>query len=229
MIEKTEKKILLVDDEPDIREFMSYNLKKEGYNVYTAQNGIIALELVNKYHPDLVILDIMMPKMDGIEVCKKIRNEKEFENILICFLTARSEDHSQIVGFDAGADDYITKPIKPDIFVKKIDALLRRSDIKDDKKNIFNSGLLEINFDTHDVFVNTEKRILAKKEFELLKLLVSEPGKVFYRDDIYYAIWGHNIIVGDRTIDVHIRKLREKIGDKYITTLKGIGYKFNSI
>jgi len=220
-----QKKIILVDDDPDIREFMSYNLEKELYDVYTASNGKDALDLIEKVLPDLIILDVMMPDMNGFEVCKAIRNNKSTENILICFLTARGEDYSQIEGFEAGGDDYVTKPIKPNVFLKKIDALLRRTYVKKNKEE-FSSGDLYINFKTYVVKLNGIEISFAKKEFALLKLLISSPGKVFSREEIYESIWGNNIIVGDRTIDVHIRKLREKLGDKYIKTLKGVGYKF---
>lgn len=222
-------KILLVDDDPDIQEFMTYNLRKEDYDVYSALNGVEAIEIANKIIPDLIILDVMMPGIDGMEVCKRIRNTKSLSNVLICFLTARGEDYSQLAGFDAGADDYITKPVKPAIFIKKIDALLRISKKYQQavNTNSYESANLSINFDTRIVKVNSEEIIFAKKEFALIKLLVSVPGKVFTRDEIYSSIWGDDIIVGDRTIDVHIRKLREKIGNERISTLKGIGYKFN--
>jgi two-component system alkaline phosphatase synthesis response regulator PhoP len=219
---KIKQKILLVDDDPDIREFMSYNLKKEGHDIYTVSNGYEALGQVDKINPNLIILDIMMPAMSGIEVCKKIRENKKNDATLICFLTAKGDDYSQIEGFEAGGDDYVTKPISPDVFIKKISALLRRFDNKDE----FTSGELHIDFKTHTVNLNSEEIIFAKKEFALLKLLISNPGKVFTRDEIYKSVWGDDIVVGDRTIDVHIRKLREKLGDKYIKTLKGIGYKF---
>jgi two-component system alkaline phosphatase synthesis response regulator PhoP len=227
MKENIPKKILLVDDDSDIREFMSYNLRKEGYKVYTAAEGQTALNLLKDSYPDLIILDIMMPGMNGFEVCKEIR--KENKNILICFLTARGEDYSQIAGFESGADDYITKPIQPNVFVKKINALLRRSDVFESPRKTFEYGDIFVDFTTHVVEISEKKIILPKKEFALLRLLISEPGKVFCREEIYSSVWGNDIIVGDRTIDVHIRKLREKIGENYITTLKGIGYKFNMI
>jgi len=229
MKEKTEIKILLVDDDPDIREFMSYNLRKEAYDVYLAENGVQAIDKAKKHMPDLIILDVMMPGMDGIQVCEALRKDSQTKNILICFLTARGEDYSQIAGFDAGADDYVSKPVQPAVFLKKIEAILRRSE----KGNLakiesFKSGNLNIEFESHSVKVNGVEVTLAKKEFLLLKLLVSSPGKVFTRDDIYSGVWGNEVVVGDRTIDVHIRKIREKLGDEYITTLKGIGYKFNA-
>lgn len=222
---ETSKKILLVDDDSDIREFMSYNLKKENYDVYLASNGEEAIKLTKKILPDLIILDIMMPDMDGIEVCRQIRESQEFENILICFLTARGEDFSQIAAFESGGDDYVTKPISPIVFIKKIDALLKRTR-QENIKEEFTIDNLYINFKNHVVTLNGKNITFAKKEFALLKLLVSAPQKVFSRDEIYMSVWGSDVVVGDRTIDVHIRKLREKLGDKYIKTLKGIGYKF---
>jgi two-component system alkaline phosphatase synthesis response regulator PhoP len=229
MKEKSLTKILLVDDDVDIQEFMSYNLRKESYQVFVASNGFEAIKIAEEIIPDLIILDVMMPGMDGIEACEKIRNEKNIANVLICFLTARGEDYSQIAGFDAGADDYITKPIKPNVFLKKIDALLRRAEnhnsLKSNIENIFTFNNIEINYEERSVFVDNLPVTLAKKEFNLLKLFCSAPGKVFTRDEIYSAVWGNDVIVGDRTIDVHIRKLREKLGDKCISTLKGIGYK----
>jgi two-component system, OmpR family, alkaline phosphatase synthesis response regulator PhoP len=230
MKNKSKFKVLLVDDDPDIREFMSYNLKKEKYIVETAKNGEIALEKANKFMPDLIILDVMMPGMDGIQVCENLRSNEKTKDVLVCFLTARGEDFSQIAGFDAGADDYISKPVKPTIFLKKIEAMLRRADSDSRKKSNkeFVVDEFKIDFESHDVFVNDKKLVFAKKEFSLLKLLVSNPGKVFTREEIYETVWGSEVVVGDRTIDVHIRKLREKLGDKYISTLKGIGYKFNA-
>ncbi len=229
MKDKDQIKILLVDDDPDIVEFMSYNLKKETYTVFVAENGIEAIKKAKKHLPDLIILDVMMPEMDGMQVCEALRNDKTTAGILICFLTARAEDFSQIAGFNAGADDYVTKPIRPAVFLKKIEALLRRTDnILMPEEKHFSCDSLNIDFKAHSVTVNEKQVLMAKKEFLLLKLLVSSPDKVFSRDEIYSYVWGDDIIVGDRTIDVHIRKLREKIGDKYILTLKGIGYKFNS-
>ncbi|MDD2635097.1 MAG: response regulator transcription factor [Bacteroidales bacterium] len=224
-------KVLLVDDDADIQEFMTYNLKKVGYEVINAFNGEDAIDIAEKIIPDLIILDIMMPGIDGISVCEKLREYKDLDKILICFLTARSEDFVQLAGFNAGADDYITKPIKPAIFLKKIEAMLRR--VNENKATIppqnFMAGKLKIDFMSRVVFVNKQEINLAKKEFALLKLLVSIPDKVFTREEIYNTVWGNNIIVGDRTIDVHIRKLREKLGDNYITTYKGVGYKFNTV
>ena len=221
-------KILLVDDDNDILEFLSYNLKKEGFTVFTASNGNIAINEVKKNNPQLILLDIMMPEKDGIETCEAIRNIDEIGSPIIALLTARGEDYSQIAGFDAGADDYITKPIKPKVLISTIYALLRRinksSEIKTDKILKFNN--LEINKDKYIVIVNNEELILPRKEFELILLLASKPNNVFTRDEIYDKIWGDSVIVGDRTIDVHIRKLREKIGNEYIKTIKGVGYKF---
>ena len=230
-MESSNYKILLVDDEPDILEFLSYNLKKEGFQVSTALNGVQAIEKAKKFHPHLIILDVMMPEMDGIETCDKIRSMPGFQDVLISFLTARGEDYSQIAGFEAGADDYINKPIKPKVFISRVNALLKRSGrIYDDASNpstrLITIGNLSIDRERYLIIQNGKEFSLPRKEFELLLLLVSRPEKVFTRDDIYAAIWGEKIIVGDRTIDVHIRKLREKIGDRFIQTIKGVGYKF---
>lgn len=221
-------KILIVDDEQDILEFVSYNLKKEGFDIETAQNGKSALEKAAKFRPHLVVLDIMMPEMDGVEVCRQLREKPEFNQTIIAFLTARDEDLSLIRALDVGGDDYITKPIKPQVLVSRVKALLRRNKIE----NLDNEGIIEIadlKIDRQKVHIlrGQETIELPRKEFELLLLLVSRPGKVFTRDEIYNKIWGSTVIVGDRTIDVHIRKLREKLGDDYIKTLKGIGYKFD--
>jgi two-component system, OmpR family, alkaline phosphatase synthesis response regulator PhoP len=228
-------RILIADDDPDIHEFITYSLKKEGYKVDSALNGFQAIELATKKHPDLILLDIMMPGMDGIETCQQIRNNEGLNDVLIVFLTARGEDYSQIAGFDAGGDDYIVKPIKPKLIIKKIESLLRRKERVNNETNSFNSSNQVIEFDElkifpekHLVIKNNEEVFLPKKEFKLLMLLTSKPGKVFTRDEIYIYIWGDDIIVGDRTIDVHIRKLREKIGTAYIKTVKGIGYKFEN-
>jgi len=230
-MESSNYKILLVDDEPDILEFLSYNLKKESFQVATAGNGVEAIEKAKKFHPHLIILDVMMPEMDGIETCEKIRSIPDFQDVLISFLTARGEDYSQIAGFEAGADDYINKPIKPKVFISRVNALLKRSGrISDDTSNpstrLITIGNLSIDRERYLIIQNGKEFSLPRKEFELLLLLVSRPEKVFTRDDIYAAIWGEKIIVGDRTIDVHIRKLREKIGDRFIQTIKGVGYKF---
>jgi two-component system alkaline phosphatase synthesis response regulator PhoP len=220
-------KILLVDDEPDIIELVSYHLKKEGYQVFTAINGVDAVKVANKIIPNLILLDIMMPEMDGIEACEKIRATKGLEETIITFFTARGEDYSQLAGFEAGADDYITKPIKPKVLVSKVNALLRR--VKSESKPeagilIFDDFL--INKEEYFVKKGDKKIILPRKEFELLVLLASTPNKVFNRDHILRQIWGHDVVVGGRTIDVHIRKLREKIGENRIDTVKGVGYKF---
>lgn len=217
--------ILLVDDEPDILEIVRYNLNSEGYNVVTAENGVESIEQAKKHNPQLIIMDVMMPKMDGIEACEKIRKIPELSETVITFLTARGEDYSQMAGFDAGADDYITKPIKPKILVSKVKALLRRfkDDAEDDSIKL---GNLVINREEYKIILNKKEMILPRKEFELLALLASKPGKVFKREDILDTIWGNEVIVGGRTIDVHIRKLREKIGDEKFKTVKGVGYKF---
>jgi two-component system alkaline phosphatase synthesis response regulator PhoP len=216
--------ILIIDDEEDIRELLKYNLKNEGYLVEVAENGEVGLALMKELKPDLIILDVMMPGMDGIEVCDAIRSTQGFQQTLICFLTARNEDYSQIAGLDAGADDYVAKPVRPKVLISRINALLRRK------------GMLTVDEPTNkDLVINREKYIIEKngeiihlprKEFELLALLASRPDYVFERDVILDKVWGSEIVVGDRTIDVHVRKLREKIGDDYIKTIKGIGYKF---
>ncbi len=219
-------KILLVDDEPDILEIVGYNLKKEGYKIYTATNGIEGLKVAKKVVPHLIILDIMMPEMDGIETCEKIRDTKGLENILISFFTARNEDYSQVAGFNVGADDYITKPIKPKVLVSKIRALLRRVKSHELNSEKIFIGDLIIDREKYLIIRKGEKLSLPKKEFELLSLLASKPDKVFKRDDILDKVWGNEVIVGGRTIDVHIRKLREKIGENNFKTIKGVGYKF---
>ena len=222
-------KILLVDDEPDILEIVGYNLKNEGYTIFTAKNGIEAIKIANKIMPHLIILDIMMPEMDGIETCEKIRATKGLENILITFFTARGEDYSQVAGFNVGADDYITKPIKPKVLVSKIKALLRRVKVNETFTNLTDKldlGDIIIDREQYVVIKSGVKLSLPKKEFELFSLLASKPGKVFKRDDILDNVWGNEVVVGGRTIDVHIRKLREKIGDSNFKTVKGVGYKF---
>ncbi|MBN2682536.1 MAG: response regulator transcription factor [Bacteroidales bacterium] len=227
------KKVLLVDDEPDIIEFIRYNLVKEGFQVFEATNGKEAIEKAIAHIPDVIILDVMMPGMDGIETCEEMRKIAALKDCAIAFLTARGEDYSQIAGFEAGADDYISKPIRPKVLVSRINALLKRYSLN---KNS-GSSEIEIKTDNNDLIINKEKYLviqngkelfLPKKEFELLSLMASRPDKVFTREDIYNAVWGTKIIVGDRTIDVHIRKLREKIGDNHIVTIKGVGYKFVS-
>lgn len=218
--------ILLVDDEPDILEIVGYNLSSEGYQVITADNGSEAVKLARKNKPHLIILDVMMPEMDGIEACEQIRKIPELENTIITFLTARGEDYSQMAGFDAGADDYITKPIKPKVLVSKVKALLRRYRDNEKSASIVKLGDITINREEYKVILENEEMALPRKEFELLSLLASKPGKVFKREDILDKVWGNDIVVGGRTIDVHIRKLREKIGDDKIKTVKGVGYKF---
>ena len=227
MTNKKNYKILLVDDEPDILEFIGYNLSKKGYKVYKATNGIDAIEIANKYIPHLILLDVMMPELNGIETCERIKSIPELKSVIIAFLTARGDDLSQIAGFNAGADDYIKKPISPDVLLSKINALLKRVDIskKDVNRNI---KFKRFKIDQEKFIIIKGQKIikLPRKEFELLVLLSSKVEKVFTRDEIFKLIWGDNIIVGDRTIDVHIRKLREKIGAEFIETVKGIGYKF---
>lgn len=220
--------ILLVDDEKDILEFLGYNLKKEGYQVLTARNGKDAISLARQEKPHLIILDVMMPKMDGIETCGEIKEIPELENTIIVFLTARGEDYSQIAGFDAGADDYITKPIKPKVLISRIKALLRRYKEPDSQSGKID--LKDITIDTERyLIIKDDKEIsLPKKEFELLLLLASKPDKVFSREEIFSKVWGNDVIVGDRTIDVHVRKIREKIGLQSIKTVKGVGYKYES-
>lgn len=231
-MEDTIFKILLVDDEEDILEFISYNLEKEGYKVFTAKNGIEAVKSAEKNLPHLVILDVMMPDMDGIAACEEMRKIPALENTVIAFLTARGEDYSQVAGFEAGADDYITKPVRPKVLVSRVKALLKRTGETVvpspvvQNENTVNIGNLVIDKERYLIKINNEEMILPRKEFELLSLLVSKQGKVFTREEIYHSVWGENVVVGDRTIDVHIRKLREKIGNDHIKTLKGIGYKF---
>jgi two-component system alkaline phosphatase synthesis response regulator PhoP len=221
-------KILVVDDEPDILEFLEYNLVKEGYEVFTATDGEEGIKIAEREHPRLIILDIMMPRMDGVEVCRQLRNRSEFNKTVIAFLTAREEDYSQIAALDVGGDDYITKPIRPRVFLSRVKALLRRAERAraEEKNEVLSVGDLTIDPERVSVQKGEEVIELAKKEFELLYLLVSKPGKVFSREEIFNKVWGTDVIVGNRTIDVHIRKLREKIGDHYIKTIKGIGYKF---
>lgn len=229
-MENQDYKILLVDDEPDILEFLGYNLRKEGFQVFTTNNGEDALKLAKKILPHLVVLDVMMPGMDGMDTCDAMRNTPELANVLIAFLTARGEDYSQVAGFNVGADDYITKPIKPKVMVSRVKALLRRSGEAADNNSstIVDLGPLHIDKDKYQVIHNNENIDLPRKEFELLCLLVSRPGKVFNREEILDKIWGNEVVVGGRTIDVHIRKLREKLGDGYIRTVKGVGYKFEA-
>ena len=224
---KLDIKILCVDDEPDILEILKYNLSSEGYDVSTAKDGKKAVEIAKGLVPNVIIMDIMMPNMDGIQACELLRSDEMFNDTLIMFLTARGEDYSQIAAYEAGADDYITKPVKPKILVSKVKGLLRRSK-KNFEKEIeeIQFGNFKINRDEYKVYVDDKSISLPKKEFELLSLLSSKPDKVFKREKIMEKVWGEKVIVGDRTIDVHIRKLREKIGDKYFKTIKGVGYKF---
>jgi len=225
-MKKKETRILLVDDEPDILEIVGYNLSAEGYQVITAENGLEAIKQAKKHKPHLIILDVMMPEMDGIEACEKIRNIPDLSETVITFLTARGEDYSQVAGFDAGADDYITKPVKPKVLLSKVKALLRRFKETEDEDTNMKLGDLIINREEYKIMKGKEEIILPRKEFELLALLASKPGKVFKREDILDRVWGNEVIVGGRTIDVHIRKLREKIGDDKFKTVKGVGYKF---
>ncbi len=226
-MKKKNIKILLVDDEPDILEIVSYNLTSEGYQVFTANNGVEGVAKAKKKQPHLIILDVMMPEMDGIEACEIIRKSPGLEHTIITFLTARGEDYSQVAGFEAGADDYITKPIKPKVLVSKVKALLRRlKDETEAPEEIFKVGGLVINREEYKIENNGFEIILPRKEFELLSLLTSKPNKVFKREVILDKVWGNEVVVGGRTIDVHIRKLREKIGEDHFKTVKGVGYKF---
>lgn len=225
-MKKKDITILLVDDELDILEIIGYNLSGEGYNVVTAQNGVEAIKKAKKHKPELIILDVMMPEMDGIEACEKLRLIPELSETVITFLTARGEDYSQVAGFEAGADDYITKPIKPKVLTSKVKSLLRRFKTQDDSQQILKLGNITINREEYKIFVDTQEMVLPRKEFELLSLLASKPGKVFKREDILDRVWGNDVVVGGRTIDVHIRKLREKIGEQKFKTIKGVGYKF---
>lgn len=225
-MKKGDIKILLVDDEPDILEIIGYNLNAEGYQVLTAENGLEAVKKAKKEHPQLIILDVMMPEMDGIEACEQIRRIPELQETIVTFLTARGEDYSQVAGFEAGADDYITKPIKPKVLVSKVKALLRRLKEEDSVDSVVKLSGLTINRDEYKIVLKGKEIVLPRKEFELLSLLASKPGKVFKREEILDKVWGNEVVVGGRTIDVHIRKLREKIGDKSFKTVKGVGYKF---
>ena len=231
MTDYKKHRILLVDDEPDILEFLSYNLKKEGFEVHTAQNGEEALNVAKRIRPQLIILDVMMPEMDGIETCEELKKIPELNNTIITFLSARGEDYTQIAGFEAGADDYVTKPIKPKILVSKVKALLKRYKSEDKPKRnneneVVTVGNITIDKERYIIIKDGNEIVLPRKEFKLLSYLISKPEKVFTRDDIYDNVWGNDIVVGDRTIDVHIRKLREKIGSEHIHTVKGVGYKF---
>ncbi|MGB0303750.1 MAG: response regulator transcription factor [Flavobacteriaceae bacterium] len=218
--------ILLVDDEPDILEIVGYNLTQEGYSIVTAENGLKAINQAKKHKPHLIIMDVMMPEMDGIEACEKLRAIPELSQSIITFLTARGEDYSQLAGFEAGADDYITKPVKPKVLVSKVKALLRRFRESEEAPKNLKLGNLVINREEYKVIKDKKEMLLPRKEFELLALLASKPGKVFKREEILDNVWGNEVIVGGRTIDVHIRKLREKIGNDRFKTVKGVGYKF---
>ena len=224
-MEKDKIKILLVDDEPDIIEILSFNLKQQGYKVFSASNGKEALVQVEKVKPHLIILDVMMPVMDGIDTCEAIRKDKRNEEIIIMFLSARSEDFSHLAAFDVGADDYVNKPIKPKVLNSKVNALLRRFLNNNTNSEIVHGDLI-INLDEYKVILKDKKILFPRKEFKLLSLLASQPNKVFKREIILETVWGNDVVVGDRTIDVHVRKLREKIGVNYIKTVKGVGYKF---
>ncbi len=222
--------ILLVDDDQDILDFISYNLSKEGYKVFTADNGSDGVKMAKKISPSLVLLDLMMPMMDGIEACQKIREDISISQPIIAFLTSRGEDYSQVAGFEAGADDYITKPVRPRLLVSKIESLIRRIDRNDDRRKLTTSdSSIIIDRERYLVTVEGKEIYLPKKEFELLEMLANKPGKVFNREQILLTVWGNETIVGERTIDVHIRKLREKLGVDYIRTIKGVGYTFTDI
>ena len=229
---QSNNRILLVDDENDILEFLSYNLKNEGFQVLTCNDGKTALSLLDDFMPNLIVLDVMMPGMDGIETCEQIRLNPKYNNILITFLTARSEDYSQVAGLEAGADDYINKPIKPKVLVSRVKALLRRKGSEvvqsDNDTGLIEMSDLKIDRESYQVTLDHDDILLPRKEFEILYLLASKPGKVFNREEIFDKIWGDDVVVGGRTIDVHVRKLRRKLGRDYIVTVKGVGYKFNS-
>ncbi len=225
-MEGTPKKILIADDEPDILEIVSYNLSKEGYEIYTAKDGNEAIERAKQLHPDLIILDIMMPKKTGVEVCQILRSQPIFQETLIIFLTALSDESSQIKGLESGADDYVNKPISPKVLVSRVNALFRRTNNQKENGKSIQLGNITIDPVKFLVIIDNKDVILAKKEFELLYLLASRPGRVFLRNEILSQVWGNDVIVGDRTIDVHIRKVRQKLGIDCITTVKGVGYKF---
>ena len=226
-MKKDDIKILCVDDEPDILEILKYNLSNEGYNVSTAADGKSAIKIAYNISPNLIIMDVMMPKMDGIEACEKLRSDEKFNDTIIMFLTARGEDYSHVAAYDAGADDYVTKPVKPKVLVSKVKGLLRRLEkviAKDINEIVFDD--IKIDREKYKVYISNNVLNLPRKEFELLYLLASKPDKVYKREKIMESVWGSEVVVGDRTIDVHIRKLREKVGDKYFKTVKGVGYKF---
>ena len=226
-MKKSDIKIMCVDDEPDILEILKYNLSNEGYDVSTAADGKSAIEMAYNISPNLIIMDVMMPNMDGIEACEKLRSDEKFNDTIIMFLTARGEDYSHVAAYDAGADDYVTKPVKPKVLVSKVRGLLRRLQkviAKDINEIVFDD--IKIDREKYKVYISDNVLNLPRKEFELLYLLASKPDKVYKREKIMETVWGSEVVVGDRTIDVHIRKLREKVGDKYFKTVKGVGYKF---
>ena len=221
-------KVLVVDDDPDIVEILKYNLKNSGYSVKSAGNGLEAIKKAKKFIPDIILMDVMMPEMSGIEACEEIKNIDQLSQAIIIFLSARSEDYTQISAYDAGADDYISKPVKPKILLKKISNIAKKINSEKNAPNIIDLGSIKINKEEYVVIKDKKEILLPRKEFELLFLLATKPEKVFTRDEIMNKVWGTQVIVGDRTIDVHVRKLREKIGEKHIKTLKGVGYKFKS-
>ncbi|HNY07576.1 MAG TPA: response regulator transcription factor [Bacteroidales bacterium] len=229
VMENEKYRILLVDDENDVLEFLGYNLRKEGYQVFTASNGKEAISKAKELNPHLIILDVMMPEMDGMEACREIKSLPGLSNTIILFLTARSEDYSQIAGFDAGADDYITKPVKPMVLISRIKALLKRYKMDEPVGNILTLKEMVIDRERYLVIKEDKEIALPKKEFELLLVLASKPNKVFTRDEIFTRVWGDDVIVGDRTIDVHVRRIREKIGIDNIKTIKGVGYKYEEM
>lgn len=228
MDNKQKRRILIVDDDSDIQELLSYNLRKEGYEVKTAGDGKEAVAKAAEFRPDLILLDVMMPEMDGIETCRELRINSDLDETMIAFLTARGEDYSQIAGFEAGADDYISKPVKPRVLVSRVNALMRRKSGSDDMPAANQHGDIVIDQEKYLVTKGGVELQMPKKEFELLSLLMSKPGRVFTREIILSQIWGNDVVVGDRTIDVHIRKLREKVGDSFIKTVKGVGYKIDA-
>jgi two-component system alkaline phosphatase synthesis response regulator PhoP len=227
-MDKSKYTILLVDDEEDILDFVGYNLRKEGFTVMTSLNGREALQIAKKEIPHLVLLDLMMPEMDGIETCQELKRYPELKDTIIVFFTARSEDFTQILGLDAGADDYITKPIKPSVLVSKVNSLLRRIPVIEEESMVFQAGDIIIDREKYMVIIDGKEIQLARKEFELLSILATKPGRVFTREEILNRVWDDDVVVGERTIDVHIRKIREKTGTDHIKTIKGVGYKFDS-
>lgn len=227
-MKKSDIKILCVDDEPDILEILKYNLSNEGYDISIANDGLSGIKKAKEINPNLIIMDVMMPNMDGIQACENLRADEKFNDTIIMFLTARGEDYSHVAAYEAGADDYVTKPVKPKVLVSKVKGLLRRfKKVNDNDINIIEHNDIKIDKEKYKVYISGKTLILPRKEFELLYLLASKPDKVFKRDKIMENVWGGEVIVGDRTIDVHIRKIREKIGNNHIKTAKGIGYKFD--